>query len=80
MSMVAINLEGDFTKFHKILAEKLPWLRSSSILNLFEERKAISVPEANAEKSREIIMMVQSDILLIEIDPDSYRMKIKYYQ
>ena len=62
MSMLAINREGDLTKFQRMRAEKLPWLLSSSILNLLEDRKAISVPAEKAEKRRVRRMILQSGI------------------
>ena len=71
--MLAINLDGDFTKFQSIRAEKLPWLRSSSILNLFADRKAISVPDAKAEKSNVINMILQSDIYRFTILNKDYK-------
>ena len=60
-SILAMNREGDLTKFQIILAEKLPWLRSNSILSLLDDKKAISLPDENAEKRRVIIMIVQLD-------------------
>ncbi len=60
-NMLAMNREGDLTKFHMIFAEKLPWLLSNSIRSLFDDKKAISLPEENAEKRRVINIIVQSD-------------------
>ena len=61
MSILAIKREGDLTKFQMIFAEKLPWLLSNSIRSLFDDRKAISLPDENAEKSNVIMIIVQSD-------------------
>ena len=51
-SVVLINLEGVFTKGDNIFAEKLPCLFLSSILNLFAEINAISIPEKKAQAMR----------------------------
>jgi hypothetical protein len=49
-------------------AEKLPWLRSSSIRSLLAERKAISLPEENAENKSVSMIIPQSDILILKIE------------
>jgi hypothetical protein len=52
---VAINCPGLFVKTPVNCEPKLPCFLSSSILNLFEATKAISIPEKKAEK---IITMI----------------------
>ena len=54
-NMVQINRDGDFTKKESSFAENFPCLLSSSILNLLEDKKAISTPEKKAEISKVII-------------------------
>ena len=52
-SIVAINQAGLSLKYERIFAPISPLLLSNSIFNLFEEIKAISIPEKKAEHKRE---------------------------
>ena len=56
--VAAIKRCGLRIKNEIILAGKKPWLLSNSTLNLFEVRKAISIPEKNAEHKMAINITV----------------------
>jgi hypothetical protein len=49
--VVVRNCDGFFTKKAKTLAENCPFLLLNSILNLLDERYAISIPEKKAENN-----------------------------
>ena len=51
--------EGCLTKDASILADNRPLFLSSSIFNLLELTKAISIPEKKAEKNKDIITISQ---------------------
>ena len=56
-SIVAINREGLSRNGDKIRALMSPRFFINSKCNLFEATKAISIPEKNAEQSRDVIIM-----------------------
>lgn len=53
----AINPEGLLTKREIIFPERKPLFLSSSIRNLFDDTKAISIPEKKAENNSETIII-----------------------
>jgi hypothetical protein len=54
--MVDINLDGLFANFEIILPDLDPCFPCNSICNLFDEMKAISIPENRAENDKQIAM------------------------
>ena len=52
--MAAINQAGLLEKKERILALKIPFLLSNSILSLLDDINAISIPEKKAENERDI--------------------------
>tara|TARA_B100000683_G_scaffold276795_1_gene332175 strand:- start:5133 stop:5405 length:273 start_codon:yes stop_codon:yes gene_type:complete len=58
-NIVAIKLDSSFEKIDKILETKDPDVLSNSSLSLFEETKAISIPEKKAERNKVIITIVR---------------------
>jgi hypothetical protein len=56
INIVPINKDGLWLKLEMILALRIFCFDLSSKYNLFEETKAISTPEKNAENTMEVII------------------------
>jgi hypothetical protein len=67
-SIVVINLEGFWVSRARILARKVSFFFSSSMCILFAETKEISMPEKNADKRIDTIMMTISVIIIFSRD------------
>ena len=63
MSMVAINLDGFAVNFFNNFDKKPACFFSISIWILFDETKAISIPEKNADSKRDKTMMKVSEVM-----------------
>ena len=77
ISMVAINLEGFSVSQVSTLAKSPSCFFSISICILFAETKAISIPEKNAEKSNEMIIM-STEVSKTTVDYPFFSVQIAY--